>query len=129
MRIISLVMHGTCNGRSQEVTGFVNGVALDGLEDVVCDEFLAQVADDAFGRSSIESLGLDSAKVLLVLPHIGAEGNHVETLLAQPLQDDTGIETARVGEDNLRHGSVVVGHCIRYVICELNVKIFYCEPS
>jgi len=35
----------------------------------------------------------------VVLAHVGAEGDDVEALFAEPFEDDGGVEAAGVGED------------------------------
>ena len=69
---------------------------------------LAKVGDDALDGAARDGLGLDGLKVLVVLSDVGAEGDDVESLLAEPGEDDGGVEAAGVGEDALglgfRHG-------------------------
>ena len=69
---------------------------------------LAKVGDDALDGAARDGLGLDGLKVLVVLSDVGAEGDDVESLLAEPGEDDGGVESAGVGEDALglgfRHG-------------------------
>ena len=69
---------------------------------------LAKVGDDALEGAARDGLGLDGLKVLVVLADVGAEGDDVEALLAEPGEDDGGVEAAGVGEDALglgfRHG-------------------------
>ena len=69
---------------------------------------LAKIGDDALDGAARDGLGLDGLKILVVLPDVGAEGDDVEALLAEPGEDDGGVEAAGVGEDALglgfRHG-------------------------
>ena len=45
---------------------------------------------------------LDPGEVLLVLAHVAADGDDVEVLLdLQPLDDDGGVQTTGVREDDL----------------------------
>ena len=70
---------------------------------------VAKVGDDALEGAAGDGLGLDGLEVLVVLADVGAEGDDVEALLAEPGEDDGGVEAAGVGEDALglgfRHGS------------------------
>jgi len=99
---------GTGDRCSKQVFSLVDGVALEGLEDVVGDEFFAEVGDDAFEGAAVDGLGLDGLEVLVVLADISAECNDVEALFAEPFEDDGGIKSAGVGEDNLGLGGA--GH-------------------
>ena len=90
---------GPGDGRSQQIAGFVNGVALDGFKDVILGKVLAEVGDNALEGTAIDSLGLNLGKVFLELPDVGAEGDDVEALFDQPFEDNGGVETAGVGED------------------------------
>ena len=91
----------TGHGRAEEVPSLVYGVALERLVYVILDEFLPQVGHDALGRSRVRGLDLDGLEILVLLPDVGAEAYHLETLLAEPLEDDGGVEPAGVGEDYL----------------------------
>mmetsp|Transcript_16074 Transcript_16074/g.24382 ORF Transcript_16074/g.24382 Transcript_16074/m.24382 type:complete len:444 (-) Transcript_16074:61-1392(-) len=92
---------GTGHGCSEQVLSFVDGIALNGFEDVVFDEVLAKVGDNAFEGTAGDGLRLDGFEVLVVLADIGAKGDDVETLFAEPLEDDRRVKSAGVGEDYL----------------------------
>jgi hypothetical protein len=92
---------GAGNRRSEQVPAFVEGVALDRFKDVVLDKLFAQVGNDALDRTDRLGLRLDGGEVLFELPNVGAEGDHVKSLFAQPFENDGGIQTARVGEEEL----------------------------
>ena len=62
-------------------------------------EFLAKIGDDTFECSGVESLGFDCLEVFVVLADVGAEGDDIEALFAEPFEDDGGVESAGVGED------------------------------
>ena len=94
----------SCDGGSEEVPAFVESVALDGLEDVVSDEFLAEIADDALGSAAGFSLGLDSGEVFFVLTDVGAESDNLESFFGEPFEDNRGIKASRVGEEKLGLG-------------------------
>ena len=100
----------TGNGGAEQVAALVDGVALDSLKDIVLDKVGAEVGDDALEGAAGDSLGLDGREVLFVLSDVGAESNHIEAFLAKPLENDRGIETSRVGENDLRLG---VAHFVR----------------
>jgi hypothetical protein len=98
----------TGNGGTEKVSSLVDGVGLDGFKDIVVDVVLAEVRDDTLGGTAIEGLGLDGSEVFFELSDVGTEGNHFKALLIQPFEDDGGIETSRVGEDEL--GFDTFGH-------------------
>mmetsp|Transcript_25012 Transcript_25012/g.32099 ORF Transcript_25012/g.32099 Transcript_25012/m.32099 type:complete len:166 (-) Transcript_25012:117-614(-) len=89
------------HGGSEEVSSLVDGVALERLEDVIFDEVRAEIGDDALERAAGDGLGFDGLEILVVLADIGAEGDDVEALFAEPFEDDGGVESAGVGEDYL----------------------------
>ena len=95
---------GTCHGGSEEVAPLVDGVAFERLEDVVGDEVGAEVGYHAFEGAAGDGLGFDCLEVFVVLANVSAEGDDVEALFAEPLEDDGGVETAGVGEDYLGFG-------------------------
>lgn len=76
---------GTSDGGSEEVSSLVDGVAFECLEDVVGDKVGAEVGNDAFDGAAGDGLGFDGFKVLVVLAHVGAEGDDVKALFAEPL--------------------------------------------
>ncbi len=88
---------GTCHGRSEEVPPLVDGVALESFKNVVGDKVLAEVGDDALESAAGDGLGFDGFKVFVVLADVGAEGDDIEALFAQPFEDDGGVEAAGVG--------------------------------
>ena len=59
---------------------------------------MAKVGDDALEGAAGDGLGLDGLEVLVVLADVGAEGDDVEALLAEPGEDDGGVEAAGVGQ-------------------------------
>ncbi len=67
-------------------------------------EFRTQVGNDALGGSGSDSLGLDGIKIFVMLADVGAEGDDLEALFAEPFEDDARVETAGVGEDYLGFG-------------------------
>lgn len=95
---------GASHGGSEEVASLVDGVAFERLEDVVGDEVGAEVGHDAFEGAAGDGLGFDGLEVFVVLADVGAEGDDVEALFAEPFEDDGGVEAAGVGEDYLGFG-------------------------
>ena len=77
---------------------------------------LAKIGNDTLDGTARDGLSLDGLEVLVVLTDVGAEGNDVEALLAEPLEDDGSIETAGVGEDALGLG---FAHGFLYYYCWL----------
>ena len=92
------------NGSTEQVSALVNGIALDGFKDVVLNKVLAKVGNDALTGTARDGLGLDGGEVFFVLTDVGAESDHVESFLTQPLENDGGIETTGVGKDKLGLG-------------------------
>ncbi len=68
-------------------------------------EFRTQVGNDALGGTGSDGLGLDRIKIFVVLADVGAEGDDLEALFAEPFEDDARVEASRVGEDYLGFGS------------------------
>jgi hypothetical protein len=80
-------------------------------ENVVAHELLAHVFDEDVLRlyAEQERLVLRGTQ-LLALAEIGGKGDHLGAVFGlQPLQDDRGVETARIGEHDLLDGRLV-GH-------------------
>jgi len=87
--------------RAEQVQPLVQRVRPHHREDVILDELLAQIVDE-------DVLGLDPGLLrlaprrfqFLALPEIGGEGDDLALIgLLQPLEDDAGVEAARIGED------------------------------
>ena len=96
------------DGGTEQVLALVHGVGAEHREHEIAREFLAQCLDvdllDAHG------LGLGARRLdLLALADVGGEGHHLAAVgLLQPLEDDGGIQTARVGEHHffyVRHST------------------------
>ena len=79
---------GTCHRCSKQVPSFIDGITFKCLEDVICYEFFTQVGNYAFDCTGIEGLGFDCLEVFVVLAYIGAEGDDLEALLAEPFEDE-----------------------------------------
>ena len=89
----SLCDAGTCEAGTQQVV-LILCAELQGGEDVVLDEVLLQVEDVQLGSAG--SLGL------LFLTHVAGDSDDfaVVVILFQPGNDDGGIQTARVSQNN-----------------------------
>ena len=90
------------NRCAEQVEAFVKRVGAHHREDVIADEFLAQVVDEDMLGLHPHQLGLVPRRSqLLALPKIGGEGHHLAPIgLLQPFQDDAGVEAAGKGEDD-----------------------------
>ena len=96
----SLCDAGTCEAGTQQVV-LVLCAELQGGEDVVLDEVLLQVEDVQLGSAG--SLGLLFQTVQLsTLTHVAGDSDDfaVVVVLFQPGNDDGGIQTARVSQNN-----------------------------
>ena len=95
---------------AEQVLALVHRVGAEHRKDVVAHEFLAQVLDEDVLRLDAEQLGLGARRLeLLALAEIGREGHDLAAIgRLQPLQDDRGIEPARIGEHDFLH--VGFGH-------------------
>ena len=94
---------------AEQVIALVPRIGAHHREDEIADEFLFQIVDiDMFGLDP-HQLGLGARGLqFFALPQIGGEGHHFAAIGdLQPLQDDAGIETARIGEDDALEG---LGH-------------------
>ncbi len=99
------------NGGAEQVDAFIDGVGAEHREDEIADELLAHILD--IDVLDAEHLGLLAGRLqLAALSQIGGEGDNLRAILGlQPLEDDGGIEPARIGEDDfldllLGHGGV-----------------------
>jgi hypothetical protein len=86
-------MTGARERRPEQVARLVDGVGLDGGEDVVGDELLLEVLDDDLVGAGANRLLADRLEVL-VLPdvaHVGHDGNLVRVF--EPGEDDARVES------------------------------------
>jgi hypothetical protein len=95
---------------AQQILSLVEGVRAKHREHEIADEGLTQIVDEDLLHA--EHLGLFACRFqLFALAEICCEGHDLAAIgRLQPFQDDTGVETARVGENNLldisgRHGA------------------------
>src|SRR5437660_10431983 len=102
---IRLSRNAPCNewtrdAGAEKVLSLINRAALKHREDKIAREFLTQIFNDAFGRASAERF-LRQTVELFFLADIGAERDDLRLIiLFQPGENDRGVETAGVCEDN-----------------------------
>ncbi len=88
-------------GGRHQVLALVDGAGLERRHDVLLGELAAQVAHDGLHGAGLEGLGPDRLEVLL-LAEVGDEGDDVvAVLLAEPLDDDRGVEAPGVRQNDL----------------------------
>ena len=105
---------GPGDGGAQQVLALIDRVGPEHGEDVVADEFLAHVLDEDVLGLDPGGQGLGPGRLdLLALAEVGGEGHHLAAVFGlQPLQDDRGIKTARIGKDDflgLQHAGLQRG--------------------
>ena len=90
----------TGDGGAQEILALVDGIGPEHREDVVAHELLAQVLDEDIFGFDTEFQRLFSGRFdLFALADVGGEGDHFAVVLVlEPFENDTGVETAGVGE-------------------------------
>ena len=90
--------------RAEQVMALVVRVGAEHREDEVADELLAQVVDEDVLGLDAEHLGLAPGRLdLLALAEIGGEGHHLGVIFGlQPLEDDRGVEPARISEHDFQ---------------------------
>ena len=91
--------------RAEQILSLVDRVGAEHRKHVVADELLAQVLDEDVLRLDAEQDRLVArGRQLLALAEIGREGDDLGAVgLLQPLQDDRGVEPARIGEHHFLH--------------------------
>ena len=91
---------------AEQVDALIEGVGAEHREHIVAHELLAQILDEDVGRLDAEHQRLLARGLKLVaLAEIGGERHHLGAVgLLQPLEDDRGVEAARVGEDHFLDG-------------------------
>ena len=93
---------------AEQVDALIDRIGAEHREDEVADELLAQVLDVDF--LDAQHLGLLARRLqLAALAQVGGEGHDLGAIFGlQPLQDDRGIEAARIGEDDFL--DLLLGH-------------------
>ncbi len=100
---------------AEQILSLVERVGAEHREDVIADEFLAQILDEYVFRLDAERERLGAGRLeLLALAEIGGEGDHLAAVgRLQPFEDDRGVEPARIGEHDFPNAiplSVVLRH-------------------
>ena len=90
--------------RAEQIVALVLRVGAEHREDEVADELLAQILDEDVFRLHAEHLGLAPRRFdLLALAEVGGEGYDLRVIFGlQPLEDDRGVEPARISEHDLQ---------------------------
>ncbi len=95
---------GAGDGGAEEVAALVNRASLDHGENVIGGEVFLEVADEALGGAGAEGLGFEAVE-FVALADIGAVGDDFRVVFCfQPEQEDGGIKTSRVGDDDFHEG-------------------------
>ncbi|OIQ66955.1 hypothetical protein GALL_514710 [mine drainage metagenome] len=87
---------------AEQVLTLIDGVGAEHGEDEVADELLAHVLDEDVLRLHPGGERLGPRRLdLLALAQVGGEGHDLRAIFRlQPLQDDRGVQPARIGEDD-----------------------------
>ena len=88
---------------TEQVFAFIQRVGAEHREDEIAHELFAQVFDEdvLFLDTHLDGLGARRGD-FLALADVGGEGHHLAVVhILQPLEDDRGVEAARVGEYDL----------------------------
>ena len=98
------------NRSAEQVFALINRVAAEHRQDEVADELLTQIVDENVLRLDTELQRLAARRLqFLALTEIGGEGHYLAVVgVLQPLENDRGIEAARIGENNF----LGFTHCI-----------------
>lgn len=96
------------DGCAQQVVALILGVGAEHREDEVAHELFAQVVDeDVLGLDAQFQGFLARRAQLFALAQVGSEGHHLGVIFGlEPLQDDRGVQPARIGEDDFLDGLV-----------------------
>ncbi len=99
------------DGGAEEIEALIHRVGAEHREDVVLHEGLAQVVhEDVLGLDAEQQRLVARRAQFLALAEIGGEGDDLAAIgRLQPLQDDRGVETAGIGEDDFLDG-LLGGH-------------------
>src|SRR5207248_8158496 len=85
---------------AEQILALIHRIGAEHRKYIVADEFLAQILDEDVFRLDAEQERLRPRRLeLLALAEIGSEGYDLSAIrLLQPLQDDGGVQSARIGE-------------------------------
>ena len=99
-----LGLQGPGDGGAQQVLALVDGARAQQGEQEVLRELVAQVEEVELGGARGHRLLLEARQVL-VLPHVRADADDLGSLvvLLEPGDDDGGVQSPRVREDDLLH--------------------------
>ncbi len=91
----------TGNRSAEQIDAFIDGVGAEHREDEIAHEFFAHILNENF--LDTQHFGLLACWFkFFALAEIGGKGDDFCVKLSlQPFQDDRGIETARIGENDL----------------------------
>ena len=83
---------------AEEIDAFIERVRAEHREDIVTNEFLAEVLDEDLADA--QHLGLGACRFdFLTLADIGGEGDDLRVVaVLEPAQDDRGVEPAGIGK-------------------------------
>jgi hypothetical protein len=87
---------------SEEVLAVVDRACAEHREDEVADELLAEVLDVALLGARRDRFRADSLELDVTLPYVGGDADDARpvVVLLEPRNNDRGVETARVGEND-----------------------------
>ena len=97
----ALADEGTGHGSAEQVAAFIEAAGAEHGVDIVFGELVAKVFDIGLGSAGLEGLGLDAVEIVF-LAEVGGDGDDfIAVFDDEPLEDDGGIETAGICEDDL----------------------------
>src|SRR5438309_1247417 len=87
----------------EQIIALILRIGAEHREDEVADELVAQIVDEDVFRTDAEHLRLGPRGLdLFSLAEVGSEGHDLRVIFGlQPLQDDRGVEPARISEHDL----------------------------
>src|SRR6185503_14014897 len=93
---------GTSHGSPQEVLAIVDRAGAERWIDEGLDELFAQIFDEALVGARSKRLGANPAQLVRALADIAGDADDAAAgvVLLEPGNDDGGVESAGVGEDN-----------------------------
>ena len=96
------------NGGAQQIEAFVQGIGAKHGEDEIAHEFFTHIDDvDIFRLYPQQNCLFTGGFQFFALPQIGGKGDDFAAIFGlQPFQNDGGIKTARIGEDDFFRGKL-----------------------
>ena len=90
------------NGGAQQVFAFVQRIGAEHGEDKVTHKLFAQVFDEDVAGLYAHLDGFGTGRFnFLALADVSGEGDHLAVVFVlQPFEDDGGVQTTRIGENN-----------------------------